>query len=124
MKVLWFSNRGILNSNISGSGSWLYSMSHNLINHYDLEIVNITESTTVKKVTCDVLGNITEWTIPNTSLIDGLPSKEIISEIQNIVSKSKPDIIHVCGVESFWGLLFSRGFITGYTTLLDLMKFQ
>ena len=120
MRVLWFSNRGILNSNISGSGSWLYSMSHNLTNHYDIEIVNITESSSIKNVTCDVLGNITEWTIPSSSLIDGLPSKEIISEIQNIVTKSKPDVIHIWGVENFWGLLFSRGYITGYTTLLEI----
>lgn len=120
MKVLWFSNRGILNSNISGSGSWLYSMSQNLVKYHDVEMANITDSPSVKTIKEESVGRITEWTLPKERLANGLPSKRLIKEIEQIVHNYKPDIIHVWGVENYWGLLFSRGYICNYKTLLEI----
>lgn len=119
-KILWFSNRGILNSKISGSGSWLFSMSHNLTKHYDVEILNITESTKVRSAVRRVEGNITEWTIPHYRLFNGLPSKNNIKQIVDIVKEYCPDVIHIWGVENYWGLLFSRGFLRNQNTLLEI----
>lgn len=120
MKILWFSNRGIIDSNISGSGSWLYSMSQNLTYIQDVEIVNITEATNIHRITEAKSGNIHEWTLPKTKLNDGLPSQKIIDDIVKIVDSCQPDLIHIWGVENYWGLLFSRGYIKHKYVLLEI----
>ena len=120
MKVLWFSNKELLSSIVNSSGTWLSTMANNLSVYPEIEIVNITEANThaIQKKTTS---RIAEYILPKFRLgKDGLPKVSNIKIIKDIVEKEHPDIIHVWGVEKYWGLLFARKHIVGYRTILDI----
>lgn len=117
MKVLWFSNCVLTNDNVKGSGSWLYAMS-SLISH-KVQLFNITESRNVSKIIRSEYNGITEFILPIYPLNNGLPSKKNIYKIKGIVEEIKPDIIHVWGIEKYWGLLFVRHYLN-YHPLIEI----
>ncbi len=120
MKVLWLSNKQILNSEVKGSGSWIKSMADELSVSGNIELVNITAGNvdTVKK---SESYNQKEFVVPRYKTgKNGVPRPSDIKTIVNIVEGENPDIIHVWGVENYWGLLISRGYISGKSFLLDM----
>lgn len=120
MKVLWFSNKELLTSIVNSSGTWLSTMANNLSANSEIEIVNITEANT-HEIQTKTASRIVEYVLPKFRLgKDGLPSESNIETIKAIVEKEHPDIIHVWGVENYWGLLFARKHIIGYHTILDI----
>lgn len=108
MKVLWFSNVVLGNTKSTGSGSWLFGMK-NIISD-SVKLYNVTQSN-VDNVLYEKYEDLEEYIIPNYKLKNNIPSKENISKIKSIVDKINPDIVHVWGIELYWGLLFSRGYI-------------
>lgn len=117
MKVLWFSNV-ILGIECKTSGSWLYTMSESLVHMPDFYLVNITQSSSVKAITKKTISeNFTQYVLPIYKLENGLPEKNNISDIKNIVDNEAPDIIHIWGTESYWGLLTARKIIKGLVLL-------
>jgi len=108
MKVLWFSNCVLGIGTNKGSGSWLYAMK-GLISA-DVELFNITQSN-VKDIVYYEHKDLKEYILPVYSLKNNLPSQRNINKIKNIVEQINPDIIHIWGIELYWGLLFSRGYI-------------
>lgn len=116
MRVLWFSNALFSREKIKNTGTWLYTMSEALVSH-GIELVNISQSYRVKTVSrCDV-GDIKQWVLPTFKLHHGLPNVKHIKEICDIVESVRPDIIHVWGIENYWGLLTARGYIKGNVLL-------
>ena len=108
VKVLWFSNCVLSKDASRGSGSWLFAMRDLIAT--DIELINIAEDSV--GCICTHEGNkIREYLIPQWRLHKGIPSEEKIQEIIEIVNSEKPDLIHIWGVEKYWALLFSRGYI-------------
>ncbi|MCK9217608.1 MAG: glycosyltransferase [Firmicutes bacterium] len=107
-KILWFSNAVLGEQNVIGSGSWLHAM-RDLVAH-EIELINITNSN-VKDIQHFKYENFEEFILPYYKLFNGVPSLSNINYITKIVETVNPDIIHVWGVEQYWGLLFSRGYI-------------
>jgi glycosyltransferase involved in cell wall biosynthesis len=119
MKVLWFCNAIITESQITGTGTWLVAMAHALAQSNEIHIYSITSGNTRKggKVHCK---GIQQWVLPNVKRRNnGLPSTKIIKNIQQIVNEIDPDIIHIWGTEGYWGLLTARGYLKG-TTIVDI----
>ena len=117
IKVLWFCNATFSNIKPNSTGTWLNSMSDALVETDKIQLFNITQSS-VKNITKQDYKSINQWLIPYTRLDkNGLPSLSIIKAIQKIVDDIKPDIIHIWGTESYWGLLTARGFIKGNVIL-------
>lgn len=110
MKVLWFSNCILGNTESKGSGSWLFGMKDVISN--SVELFNLTNSN-IDEISHNKYKDFEEYVIPNYKIKNGLPNQCNISKIKNIVDKIKPDIIHVWGMETYWGLLFSRNHIQG-----------
>lgn len=119
MKILWFSNKELLSSISNSSGTWILTMGHNLAKSGRVELVNITEGH-VPNIVVRRDENIVEYVLPKFKLRRGMPSLSNVSKIRKIVDVENPDLIHVWGVEKYWGLLFSRNHISGYTCLLDI----
>lgn len=120
MKILWLSNKQILNIEITGSGSWITAMANSLALTEEIMLVNITESNVDHTIVMENY-NQKEYILPKCKINkDGLPNKNIVDEIIEIVRRENPDIIHVWGVENYWGLLVSRGYLSGYHFLLDI----
>ncbi len=111
MKVLWLSNCSLVDIENKGTGSWLFSMSKALCSR-GIELYNITQTSNSKLIEKQG-NNIKEWLLPKTKLINGLPPQSHINLILNIVKEINPDIIHIWGVELYWGLLSARGYLKG-----------
>jgi glycosyltransferase involved in cell wall biosynthesis len=112
MRVLWLSNIEIT-SELRGTGSWIFAMANALVNTGTIQLYNITQGK-VKNVTRQDYQSINQWLFPFESLrTNGLPGSKTILEIKSIVNDIKPDIIHIWGMENYWGLLTARGYIEG-----------
>lgn len=112
MKVLWFSNVALTLEPSKATGTWLFSMSEALVER-GVELYNITQDQRVKEVKKQQIGEIIQWVFPSYKLHNGLPCKTHIDEIREIVNRIAPDVIHIWGMESYWGLLSARGYIKG-----------
>lgn len=120
MKILWFSNKQVLNLKGKDSGSWILSMAYGLTQNEGLCLVNVTEAP-VTGISVNEKGNIKEYVLPQYKLSNhGLPSSNDLISIINIVDKENPDLIHVWGVENYWGLIHARGYMSQYKWLLDM----
>ena len=117
MKIVWFSNCVLSNKESRGSGSWLFAM-RDLISS-DIELINITDYTVDEITICEGNG-IKEYLIPRWTLKNGVPSLCNVKAINNIIKKESPDLIHIWGVEKYWALLFSRGYLSHEKLLLEI----
>ncbi len=118
MKVLWLSNCVLTTQQTASTGTWLQTMSAELTNKGNVELYNITFGNVSEVTQCDC-GSIGQWVVPMSKLINGLPTKDIVDAICRIAKQVSPDLIHVWGVEFYWGLLSARG-ILKYPTLLEI----
>lgn len=118
MKVLWLSNCVLTTQQTASTGTWLQTMSAELTNKGNVELYNITFGNVSEVTQCDC-GSIGQWVVPMSKSINGLPTKDIVNAICDIAKQVSPDLIHVWGVEFYWGLLSARG-ILKYPTLLEI----
>jgi glycosyltransferase involved in cell wall biosynthesis len=110
MKILWFSNKILFGSADSSSGSWLDAMSEALLQLGDLKLGNITFGK-VSSVEKKRSGTIEQWVVPSNYHCNDLNSLPYLPDILRVVDEFSPDLFHVWGTESFWGLLTARKFI-------------
>lgn len=121
MKVLWFSNRVQTDHGDCGSGSWLGAMARALAGSGRVELANIAQGA-VPELIRDDCGPIRQWVVPRGAARltrGGLPSRRIIAQILKASEEFDPDLVHVWGVEGFWGLLTARNLI-GTPALLEM----
>ena len=118
MKVLWLSNVVLTNGDFKTTGTWLNSLAERLIKLDDFKLGNITDGE-CRQTQFIKTGNVDQWIVPSsTNLRNGLPAESTIKDIKDSVDVFCPDIIHIWGTESFWGLLTARQ-ILGKQTLLE-----
>lgn len=119
IKVLWLCNVAFSNEKSTESGSWLHSMSELLLKSGEVNLSNITHNGDSKsKLIKQEFNTITQWIIPKSKIHNnGLPNFKTIKIIQEIIEEVQPDVIHIWGTESYWGLLYARGFISGNVIL-------
>jgi glycosyltransferase involved in cell wall biosynthesis len=75
----------------------------------------------VKQFTeCDYR-QVKQWLVPGGTQLgrDGMPPASLVQAIVAAVKEFSPDLVHIWGVESFWGLLPARGLLT-YPLLLRM----
>lgn len=119
IKILWLSNKVLSKQDTGTSGTWLDAMARGLICSSKIELGNITEGR-VRQITRQDFGQVKQWIVRSSSYIfnyDGLPARETVAEIIRAVDEFSPDLIHVWGTESFWGLLTARKLINNPTLL-------
>lgn len=115
IRVLWFSNCSIADTQCLGSGSWLHGMRDIISPH--VELFNLTEANVIDTVYKES-SKVKEYIIPIQSLSkEGLPKVGTIYKIKGIVEAIAPDIIHIWGLESYWAKLFAYGYIKGNVLL-------
>ena len=118
MKILWLSNCELTVQPTKTTGSWLQAMSAALVERGDVELCNITIGR-VKSITRRDCGSIKQWIVPRRHLKDGLPPMSVVNGVVELVGEINPDLVHIWGVELYWGLLSARGYIK-HNTLLEI----
>lgn len=123
MNLLWFSNISI-SEELRSSGTWIYSMFHNLIKNDGISyITNITlgNSSHILNKT----GNkYSEYIIPKKWLVNKKkPSKAFVKFLNRFIENNKIDIIHIWGMEMPWavGVLKIK---TNTPILLEIQGFK
>lgn len=117
MRILWMGAMYFTDKKPDATGTWSYSMATELIKSGEIELYNITQAG-VKNTIREDFSSIKQWIIPSSKLNrKGLPKESIIRDIIKITEEVKPDIIHIWGTESFWGLLKARNLISGKVIL-------
>lgn len=115
MKILWFSNC-ILSNKASSSGTWLSAMADLLIDN-GVELYNITAGSKTNDIENIVYRNVRQWILPKFKLINGIPDKLSIEQILDIVDAVAPELIHIWGLENYWSLLYTHGYLKGKVLL-------
>ncbi|MDD5676903.1 MAG: glycosyltransferase [Kiritimatiellae bacterium] len=120
MKVFWFCNCPLSDSDATGTGTWLGAMAHALLGSKDVEL-GIIAPGPVRQFTRSDYRQVKQWLIPAGTSIgsDGLPPASLVQAILAAVNEFSPDLVHIWGTETFYGLLSARGLLT-YPSLLLL----
>lgn len=103
-KILWFCAAQFSDEKIKTTGTWLIAMGNAVAKNADIELYNVTYGN-VKSITQKNSKNIIQWIIPyeeRKKYHQG--SKELISFIKKIDNEIKPDLIHVWGTETGFGI--------------------
>ena len=120
MKILWFSNAILTGSDKAGTGTWLSAMADSLLNIDGFNLGNISLGP-VTRVTRSDYKQISQWIIPLTAKLrkDGLPNNNFVKDIERVAKEFEPDLIHIWGTESFYGLLTARNYLK-FPALLEM----
>jgi L-malate glycosyltransferase len=114
MRILWLSNKILLDGDDCGTGGWLNAMAHRLTHTNDVVLGNITEGEVSDLTRLDAPG-VVQWAVPAIHSVrrNGMPSKKITDAILTAIREFSPDLIHIWGTEGCWGMLTVRGLIGG-----------
>lgn len=105
--------------NVTGSGSWLYTMSSLLVER-NIKLYNIVCSSSIKNIIPSCSNGIVEWIVPdNGKRREGLPSSNTIQSIQKLVAEIQPDILHIWGMEGCYAMMAAKGLFE-FPVLLDI----
>ena len=119
MKILWFSNYRFSNEAIKTTGTWLKVMGEALSRENGIELVNITKGQS-NVIVLKQINGIKQYIIPaGKSYTNDLPKPQIVRQIENIIEELQPDIIHVWGTESYWGLI-TKNYVHRFKVLLEI----
>jgi L-malate glycosyltransferase len=109
MRILWFSNVVLNDTDTGATGTWLHAMSRELSDTGLIELGNVSDGNVIK-VTSQNLGSIKQWVVPSVGKTKstGVLSKQFVNNIIRIIEEFRPDLIHIWGTEGSWGLLTLR----------------
>jgi glycosyltransferase involved in cell wall biosynthesis len=109
VRVLWLSNSVLSGSDTGSTGTWLDAMAQGLAASGQVTHGNISMGN-VRELTSHDFPPLRQWLVPSASLrSDGLPSRKVVEIVLSTINDFAPDIIHIWGVEAWWGLLNARG---------------
>lgn len=119
IKVLWLCLFPFTNQSMRSTGTWLGTMIEALLQKEEIELYCVAFAKVNEYERRDCNG-LTQWVIPHEKPNSkGLPSDRTIEFIKNLEREIEPDLIHVWGTESFWGMLLARRILTT-PSLLDI----
>ena len=108
MKVLWLSNAVLSAGDKGVSGTWLDAMAQRLAASSRLMLSNIVTGNVSEPVSRNS-PSIQQWLVPSSPPgKNGLPCRKTVEMVTRTIETQAPDLIHVWGVETWWGLLAAR----------------
>lgn len=118
-KILWFSNYRFSNEAIKTTGTWLKVMGEALSKEKGIELVNVTKGQS-KVIVLEHINGIKQYVVPDgNSYTNDLPKPQIVTQIEDIIEMEQPEIIHVWGTESYWGLI-TKNYVHRFKVLLEI----
>ncbi len=110
MRILWFCNTPMSDVDGGGSGTWLQAMFHGLLDAQGVELGIVAYGSAKQFCRRDHRWG-RQWIMPDSTPLgrDGLPPDLVVQDIVAAVNEFAPDLIHVWGTETAFGLLTARG---------------
>jgi glycosyltransferase involved in cell wall biosynthesis len=99
----------MLSDSFQGTGTWLSALAESLCDSNEIVVGNVSMGSFKNTLRQDYQ-NIIQWVLPKGSnpFKNGLPSKCYLDEVTNCIEAFSPDLIHIWGTESIWGLFTAR----------------
>ncbi len=121
MKILWMSNVFLTLNASNTSGTWIHSMYQRLHDSGEVNIIaNITLGN-VSHIEEFVDGDLKQYVIPKKyTKHNGLPNQKAENSILKIIKLLSPDIIHVWGLELYWGIIAQHKDLKDYRVLIEI----
>lgn len=112
LRVLWFCNAFLKDSDTTATGTWLDSMARGLLDTKQIELGIIALGSVPRLTQCDYR-QVKQWIVPARSRagLNGLPARKLVDGIVSACRSFDPNLVHVWGTETYWGLLPSRGLL-------------
>ncbi len=111
MKILWLCNSILSSDDYKSTGTWVSTMAQRLTASDQITLGNVSMGK-VKELTSRDCLPVRQWLVPATSPgKDGLPLRNVVEMVKRTVELFSPDLVHIWGVEEWWGLLATRGLI-------------
>lgn len=109
VKVLWLSSYGISRDDGRRTGMWRDSLAAGILDSSDIEIACVSFGTETAEGRFD-RDDVRQLHVPNTGdfRTRGVPDKKTTKTVCDWVKRFEPDLIHVWGSESGWGLFTGR----------------
>lgn len=110
LRVLWLSSSSLFEQDTAGTGTWLSPFGKKLVDTEQVSIGNVMQGNT-KAPSHKSAAGIQQWIVPRVdqaSYRNGHLSERFSTQILEIVDSFSPDLIHVWGTESIWGLVTAR----------------
>ena len=122
IRILWLSSIDPLQSELTKTGTWIQSMYNALRNYDEISICAVIAFTSKKNFIINRKDKqTTVYSIPKKLRTrEGLPTTEIKDFIRNAIEEQQPDIIHVWGIENYWGIIISDSIYAKYRKLIDI----
>jgi glycosyltransferase involved in cell wall biosynthesis len=119
LTILWFSNYRFTGESIKTTGTWLKVMGESLSKHENIRLINISFSNK-NEFSFETVNGIDQYLVPSRfNSVNSLLNTDLIIKIDRIIDKIKPNIIHVWGTESFWGLIAGK-YVDNVKVLLEM----
>lgn len=120
-RVLWLSNVDLLDKNPNKTGTWIHSMFHALRNSSEIDIcANITFTSHSYFHKKEENGVIHFYVPRKESNSKDYPTKAAINYVVSAILESQPDLLHIWGLELYWGLIMGDERINNYKKLLEI----
>lgn len=112
LRVLWFCNAYLKDTDMTATGTWLDSMARGLLDTKQIEL-GIIAIGPVPRLTQRDYRQVRQWIVPaqNRGGSNGLPARKLVDGIVSACRSFDPNLVHVWGTETYWGLLPSRGIV-------------
>ena len=117
MKILWFSNIKLTETQMSGSGTWISGMNDLLSTYYpDVQIANVTIAK-VDTVREEIVRGRSQWVLPKKTTAGDMDL------FVKIIDSYHPDIIQIWGTEFFWATIPFETICPNVPVILDMQGF-
>lgn len=121
LRILWLCNRLIEPADSGTTGTWLGAMAEGLLASGEVELGVIAPYRLTRMMRKDC-GAVSQWLVPTSARIgrNGLPLGDLVQQIAAAAREFGPDLVHVWGTESYWGLLSGDGGVLPYPAVLTM----
>lgn len=122
IKVFWLSSINPLQPELSKTGTWIQSMYRALKGSEDVLVCAVAAFTTENSFAIDRGDQQTTiYSVPKGIMGKGrLPTNEVKEFISKAIKEQQPDIIHVWGIENYWGIVLLDKSYERYKKLVDI----
>ena len=122
IKVFWLSSINPLQPELSKTGTWIQSMYRALKGSEDVLVCAVAAFTTEDNFAIDRGDQQTTiYSVPKGNRgKGGLPTNEVKEFISKAIEEQQPDIIHVWGIENYWGIVLLDKSYDKYKKLIDI----
>ncbi|MBQ9475869.1 MAG: glycosyltransferase [Bacteroidales bacterium] len=120
-KIVWLSNVDLRDTNPRQTGTWIHSMYSALSERGEVQICAIFSFTSRPDFHSVKAEGITHYYIPFKKINrDGYPSREATDYVVEKILEESPELIHVWGVETSYGLMMGDSRLDGIKKLVDI----